>query len=159
MNNKAFTLVELLAVIGILAIILIIATTVVSSSIENAKKHAFISSSQALAKSANDYLVDNWETITKPAVGIGLPISITTLKNEGYLDNTSNIPQSVIVIFNNANDLEIYVYASNGKYIIDGYQSDNIKDNVEDGNINYIDEINFSTTYLITGNQLIANID
>lgn len=61
MNNKGFTLLELLAVIVILAIILAIAVPTISSLIENSRLNAYQSSEKMLASAARNYLASRSE--------------------------------------------------------------------------------------------------
>ncbi len=59
-NNKAFTLIELLAVIVVLGIIMLIAVTSVSGVIEKSKKDAFVATARAYINAARQkVLTDN----------------------------------------------------------------------------------------------------
>ena len=58
-NKKGFTLVELLAVIVILAIILVIAVPQIMTTIEESRKAAFISNAKLIAKSAENRDLEN----------------------------------------------------------------------------------------------------
>lgn len=68
-KNKGFTLIELLAVIVVLAIIMIIATTQVNKTIKRARADSFVSSYNMIAKevkrriSVNDMTGSNYEEI------------------------------------------------------------------------------------------------
>ena len=55
-NKKGFTLVELLAVIVVLAIIMVIATQQVGKSINNARANSFVESYQMIVKQANLFI-------------------------------------------------------------------------------------------------------
>ena len=61
MKNKGFTLVELLAVIVILAVISLIATPMVLKVIENAKKGSYIESARGILDAAEKYTVMNFQ--------------------------------------------------------------------------------------------------
>ena len=65
-NKKGFTLVELLAVIVILAIILAIAVPTISSLINNQKKSAFEAGVKMILKGADYYILQNPGTTTLP---------------------------------------------------------------------------------------------
>ena len=86
-KRKGFTLVELLAVIVILAIVLIIAVPGVLSSINKTKNNAYESQLKIIKEAAKNYIVGErssvvWEG-TDPAVTI---VSLTRMKEYGYLD-------------------------------------------------------------------------
>ena len=55
MNRKAFTLIELLAVIIILAIVALIATPIILDVVEDARKSAGLSESNMIYSSINNY--------------------------------------------------------------------------------------------------------
>ena len=59
MNKKAFTLVELLAVIVILAIILAISIPSISSVIDNSEKSSFVSSTKLLINAVKIKLLED----------------------------------------------------------------------------------------------------
>ena len=58
-SRKAFTLIELLAVIVILAIIALIATPIILNIIERARKSAFENSAYGIIKSAENYYAES----------------------------------------------------------------------------------------------------
>ena len=62
-NKKGFTLVELLAVIVVLAIIMVIATQQVGKAINNARANSFVESYQMIVKQANLFMSQD-ETVT-----------------------------------------------------------------------------------------------
>ena len=61
-NKKGFTLVELLAVIVVLAIIMVIATQQVSKTISNSRSNAFVSSYQMIVKQVKTFIASS-ETV------------------------------------------------------------------------------------------------
>ena len=64
-NKKGFTLVELLAVIVILAIIMVIATQQIGKVIQGARADSFVESYQMIAKQVNTYIAsDQLDAIT-----------------------------------------------------------------------------------------------
>ena len=67
-KNKAFTLIELLAVIVVLAIIALIATPIVMNTIEKSKKGAAIESANNLIKSAEYYILQTKNRYGKVSV-------------------------------------------------------------------------------------------
>ncbi len=62
-NKKGFTLVELLAVIVVLAIIMVIATQQVGKAINNARANSFVESYQMIVKQANLFISQD-DTVT-----------------------------------------------------------------------------------------------
>ena len=61
MKKKGFTLMELLAIISVLAIIVLVATPVVNKIIDNTKKSTFESSVKNMMESINWYLLDKYD--------------------------------------------------------------------------------------------------
>lgn len=56
-NTKGFTLIELLAVIVVLAVIMLVATTAVVPMMNRAQKQAFITDAQTIIKGAESYFI------------------------------------------------------------------------------------------------------
>lgn len=81
-NERGLTLVELLAVIVILAIVSAIAFVMIGNVIENSKKDAHIANAQQIIASAKLY--DVTEGIEEGSV------ESTALQSEGYLDKLVN---------------------------------------------------------------------
>lgn len=81
-NKKAFTLVELLAVIIILGIILVLAVPRVTTMITNFRDKAEVRQMDLIASAAEKYIVFETEdqTITYPYV-----ITLKQLEDTGYL--------------------------------------------------------------------------
>ena len=98
MNNKAFTLVELLAVIIILAIILAIAIPRISSIIESDERSSFVSSSKLLIKAVQSKLLEDNN------------FDITTI-NKSNIKTLLNIPDD-------SYDYVSFKYDTNGKVYI-----------------------------------------
>ena len=74
MNRRGFTLIELLAVIIILAILMTLAITAMSSYITNARKDTFITTAQSYAASARLSFVNG----DYPEIGRGQCIAVRT---------------------------------------------------------------------------------
>ena len=83
MNNKGFTLVELLGVIVIIAILSSLAVLTFNTVIQNGRKGVYKTHEQTLADSGRDYLIENIDE--KPSVGEVKKISFQTLKNKDFL--------------------------------------------------------------------------
>ncbi|MFV0274847.1 MAG: type II secretion system protein, partial [Bacilli bacterium] len=71
-KTKGFTLIELLAVVIILAVVLLIAVPTVLNLIEKTNKEAFKTSSIALAKAAENYVIKS-QMFEKEVLDITLP--------------------------------------------------------------------------------------
>ena len=82
LNNKGFTLVELLAVLVILVAIMSIAIPSISSSLERSKAKQEESKHRILESAAELYVTDHRNNITKPKC----VITLETLYNENYID-------------------------------------------------------------------------
>lgn len=120
MNKKAFTLIELLGVIVILAIILAIAIPRISSLIEQAKTNAKEAQNKLIYSSVSKYLSIN-NIVINP--GESSVIKIGDLINAGYFKEIKNIdtnliyePSTGIVIKNIQGEYKYYFLG----YITDG---------------------------------------
>ena len=82
LNNKGFTLVELLAVLVILVAIMSIAIPSISSSLERSKGKQEESKHKILESAAELYVTDHRNSITKSSC----VITLETLLNENYID-------------------------------------------------------------------------
>ena len=83
MNKKAFTLVELLAVIVILAIILAISIPSISSVIDNSEKSSFVSSTKLLINAVKIKLLED-ETFDITTINKSNLKSILNIDDENY---------------------------------------------------------------------------
>ena len=81
LNNKGFTLVELLAVIAILIIIMMIALPNISSSIERTKSKQDAAVIKVIKTAGNLYVSDHKNNITETYC-----LNVSTLISEDYLD-------------------------------------------------------------------------
>lgn len=89
MNKKAFTLVELLAVIVILGIILAIVSTSVFNILEDAKNNAYETQIEMLKASAKEYVTDNKRTLFSESDKIC--VSIGDLYKAKYIDKLPEV--------------------------------------------------------------------
>ena len=133
-NKNGFTLVELLAVIVILAIILVIAVPKISDTIKNSKKASFESSAKTIAaqaekKKMENEILDNTNPIT--------------CNNLVKLSNTDYI--SCSIYFDNDNNALVTLYGSGkfeGLQIINGTKesakAEEIKAPVYGNAVNYV---------------------
>jgi len=84
MNKKGFTLVELLAVIVIIAILGTVTTVIYTSVTERGKKGVYENHENTLRGAAEQYLIDNFDLI--PTVGNSIDITYTTLLNKHHIE-------------------------------------------------------------------------
>jgi len=123
-NKKGFTLVELLAVIVVLAILILIAVTAVLPQIEKSRKNSFYDEALIYKREAEKaFLAEN----------IGEPETLTTCFQVNQADNTSTSSDYILndnyvkkngatayhgkVEFNANGDVTTFVL-TNGKYVI-----------------------------------------
>ena len=91
LNNKGFTLVELLAVIVILVVISSIAIPTISSSLDRSKGKQTDAKKKLLISAAELYVTDHRNSIPTTA---NCYITTTQLKNEGYIDSDATLDSS-----------------------------------------------------------------
>jgi len=84
--NKAFTLVELLAVIAILAIILFIAVPYFMNAVNNSKYSALAKDEVMMANTAERYMIKNISKLPS-SIGGTTQVTLSTLVSENYMNN------------------------------------------------------------------------
>ena len=85
--KKGFTLVELLAVIAIVAVLGIITVPMLMTTVEEANKSAFTSGAQNVLDTAKTYITRVEETGALPDEGISVNELKDELKNYNYIRN------------------------------------------------------------------------
>ena len=133
-NRKAFTLIELLAVIVILALIMGIATFAITSVVDSSKKSTAELSAKTYISTINKLIVNNLLTSNKLLDGTYLVNNEGNLErnsNEYYIDITHDKPNNGLLVINTSkvesatliiNGYKI-VY-SNGAYITDNKENE-----------------------------------
>ncbi|MFA7689241.1 MAG: type II secretion system protein, partial [Bacilli bacterium] len=82
-KSKAFTLIELVAVIIILGITLLVAVPMVTRAVRKSKLELMASQENTLKLIGKDYFLSNREALPKE-IGEASSVSIKTLIKEGY---------------------------------------------------------------------------
>lgn len=99
MNKKAFTLIELLGVITILAILFLVITPTVSNIISNSKEKALDRNVNTILTGAKDWVTENSKYL--PNKGNKINITLSQLKQLGYVDTNIKNPKSGKLFSNN----------------------------------------------------------
>lgn len=139
MNNKGFTLIELIGVIVLLAVIATIATPIVQSSINTAREKTLKENKRVVVDAAKRYLIDEEGTDDDDNVFNKLKneeseeteedkitciyISVKFLKTQGYLSSK----QKIVDPTNNNNPLEGNVKITYDYDIDENESTDNYK--------------------------------
>jgi len=117
MKKNGFTLVELLAVIVVLAILVLLAMPRVTTMMENARINSFVVEGNELVKVAqtafSDKELDNGEPLATPAC-----FTVDQLIDEGYLDKTKGEIRGALVVDMVNNEIKVYPYISKQNYYI-----------------------------------------
>ena len=85
MKNKGFTLIEVLAILVILAVIIMISFPIITSSINSSKKKAYNHQVKTIENAARTYMSQNDNLL--PESGEYVDVKVTDLKNEGLIQN------------------------------------------------------------------------
>ena len=123
-KKKAFTLIELLAVIVILAIIAVIVTPIISKVIDNAKKETFKETAIGVIRAGEAYM---GKYILKNHADPEFPIvfvcnGVVCTDEDETLDISGNVPKSGSIILENHKSIKAE-YLSDGKYCAAGVKT------------------------------------
>ena len=137
LNRKGFTLVELLAVIVVLAILVLLAMPRVTSMMEKSRVNSFAVEANEIAKLAETAYNDK---VLNGVTGLGSTpcFTVDQLISEGYLDKDKGEVQGVIVLEipdASAADQSVktHMYLSKDKYFIKNLTSKAKTNNVSKG--------------------------
>ena len=153
-NEHGFTIIELLAVIVVLAIVMLIAATAVLPRMAEARRQVFAIEANNIIETAQTYFMNNSLTGTS---GDGLPndpntvrcITIKDLIEDGVLKQDKTKASGKVLVKRKAANSDVYLYAiwyTNGKLMVEGkgldaekafnadIQASDVKDN-DAGNI------------------------
>lgn len=114
-QNKAFTLVELLAVIAILGIIALIAIPTVDKALNKGKDQMLETQKAQMIKGAKDYLTVNTNRL--PESGSSLILTVGELQDEGFLQLNIKNPKSDDYVSPNA-EIEVKAIGTGYKYTV-----------------------------------------
>lgn len=133
LNKKGFTLVELLAVIVILAVVMIIAATAMGSVISDTTRSSFAKEGM-MAIDAAKYAFQVEQL--KPSSGItatkNICMDIEWLNTKGYYSKGSAEGyKGAVLITYSSGKYEQHVWLSNGTYLITNQTSTSLYDNYE----------------------------
>lgn len=144
MNNKAFTLIELLGVLMIIAIIATVVTVTVDRSIKNSRVKTCEAQEKNIVEAAKTFLTDKQNKSYFPTDGSYSQISISTLKNNGYMDSDLKNPMTQNSY--DSNDKVIVISCGKKAYIykVCYYSQDQSCNGTQEETCNYI--INNRTT-------------
>ena len=120
MNNKGFTLVELLAVLVILSTIMWIAIPSISSSMERAKKKQNNVNTKVLIAAAEMYVADHRYAIMKQD-GSSCFVDVSSLLEGNYISDDVAVDADG----NNINGVIVYTKSNNSYEYKDGYSGIN----------------------------------
>lgn len=116
-NKKGFTLVELLAVIVILAVVMLIGITAIGPLMTNSRKAALRSDGLDLIKAAKTaYQAEALKTDPEFNSTQSVCMSLEWLKKEGYTENKQDYKGSVLVTYDGAGQYSYKYWLSNGVY-------------------------------------------
>ena len=119
-SQKGFTLVELLAVIVVLAILMLVAGASVTGALENARirqyRNEFLGLMQAARIKANLDMMDNKLTIKKNCECI----QISQLETEGHFENPHSYTGSILLELDNSRKLTITGWMAGDTYMVVG---------------------------------------
>ena len=106
-NNKAFTLIELLAVVAILTIISLVITPIIDKNIKKSKEQAYKTQIENIRMAAVAYYSDN--IFLKPTEETPITISLEQLIDLGYIGQINNpktgqpFTENIYIEFRNTN--------------------------------------------------------
>lgn len=94
MNNKGFTLIELIAIIGLLAIIILISVPNFTNQIEWSKKNNYDNFISDLCLAAESYVNHSDQESNFKNAGDTISINIEDLKSNGYIKSNLKNPKT-----------------------------------------------------------------
>ena len=156
-NLRGFTLVELLAVIVVLAIVMLIAVNAVLPQMERARRSSFAIEANGAIDAANAYFMNSSLTTGNTgfptAPGGSACVTIDTLRTGGYSDLSSEYTGSVKVTKStdpnsNLYFFEVWIKKGDSMMIIDKGANSGMTENVavEEGDVEGYDATKWSSS-------------
>ena len=125
-NKKGFTLVELLAVIVVLAIIILVAMPAVMSAMDKARRNSLTNEANELIRITQTAYSDDVMNSKVPA-GKSYCYSIEWLKSNGFLEKNLTNYKGSVLLKATSGATEYKIYLSNGMYYFSGVEGDAIE--------------------------------
>ena len=110
-NNKAFTLIELLAVVTILTILALVITPVVDKNVKKSKEQAYKAQIENIRMAGEAYYSDN--ILLRPTENSSATITLQQLINGGYISNNVKNPKTGKSFTEN---IYVKITNTNGRY-------------------------------------------
>lgn len=121
-NTKGFTLVELLAVIVVLAVIILIAMPSVMNSMEKARKNAFATEANEIIRIAQTAYAD---AVMEGKTGNKFCVTYAYLSTKGFIEKNTGTYQGSVLINIDPNGKATYkIWLSNDNYKITAAEPD-----------------------------------
>lgn len=131
MNKKGFTLVELLAVIVVLAVIMLLAVNAVIPQMNKARKNAFVTEANSFIDAAGTYYQNAMLTGEEGISAAGGCVDIADLIGPYIEKDSDDYAGSVkIEIDNKTNNATYTIWLSNKQYQISGKTSKELNESV-----------------------------
>ena len=94
MNRKGFTLIELIAIIGLMAIIILVSLPVFTNQVEWSRKNNYNNFISDLCLAAESYINHSDDMDNFKDVGDTITISVEELKDSGYIKSNIKNPKT-----------------------------------------------------------------
>lgn len=134
-NQKGFSTIEILFIIVLVSVLLISGLAIVFVSTKNAEVKTFKEKANTIIEAArNSYNIfkkqNNTEYIVTSEDGTyqGMCITLSGMRKNGFYSQDLNDWYGYVVIEENNESVKYTLWLTDKKYVIDGYESEKIKD-------------------------------
>lgn len=124
MNKNGFTMIELLVIVVVLALISLIATPIVMTTLNKAKQSAYNSTCDSVERAARLYMTNELDNRIK----VGETIEIDTNRLKKYLSDTHLVQWDYVVKVTRTSDGTEYYYTGREVPITEVYEKSKILD-------------------------------